>query len=187
MSYRELPFGLRSKRGDCVFVWIYAKNCTPYANYPYNDIPNVTLVLSELRWDGLMGAVGGAVEDDDVSLEAAVKREAYEEIHYDLPIDRLEPLLTLKNGNGSHNHSFSLEVTYEELLQIRNNAHLGEHFSAENAGVNLMHICRYQKPSKVECGYNILLGQDFIGSAKIELQHLVSTKDLLVSYLDKDN
>ncbi|AKJ73442.1 hypothetical protein SP40_1 [Salmonella phage 40] len=43
-----------------------------------------------------MGAVGGAVEDDDVSLEAAVKREAYEEIHYDLPIDRLEPLLTLK-------------------------------------------------------------------------------------------
>ncbi|AKJ73443.1 hypothetical protein SP40_2 [Salmonella phage 40] len=50
-----------------------------------------------------------------------------------------------------------------------------------------MHICRYQKPSKVECGYNILLGQDFIGSAKIELQHLVSTKDLLVSYLDKDN
>lgn len=185
MGYEQIPFGTRSQQGDCVFVWIYAKNCTPYQNYPYNDIPNVTLVLSELRWDGLMGAVGGAVETDDVSLEEAVKREAWEEIHYDLPIDRLEPLQTLKNRYGSHNHSFSLEVSYEELLEIRNNAHLGEHFSAENAGVNLMHICRYQKPNKVECGYNILLEQYFVGSSREELQYLVESKNLLVNYTDK--
>lgn len=185
MEYKELPFGTRSPKHDCVFVWIYAKNCTPYQNYPYNDIPNVTLMLSELRWDGLMGGVGGVVETDDVSLEEAVKREAWEEIHYDLPVGRLEPLLTLKNFSGSHNHSFSLEVSYEELVQIRNNAHLGEHFSAENAGVNLVHICRYMKPNKVECGYKWFLEQQFIGSSKQELEYLVDTKGLLVNYTGK--
>ncbi|AFC21569.1 nudix hydrolase [Cronobacter phage vB_CsaM_GAP32] len=183
--YEEIPFGTRSERYDCVFVWIYAKNCTPYANYPYNDIPNVSLVLSELRFDGLMGAVGGMVEHNDPCLEIAVHREAKEEIDYDLPIQRLEPLVSYKNCvSGSHNHAFSLEVSYEELLEIRNNAHNGAHFSAENAGVNLLHICRYLKGNKVECGWNTLLEQRFIGTAKMELTKLVRTKNLLIDYVD---
>lgn len=187
-TYQEVPFGTRSDRFDCVFVWIYAKNCTPYSNYPYNDIPNVTLVLSELRFDGLLGAVGGMVEKDDPDLETAIYREAKEEINYDLPVERLEQLVSYKNVvTGSHNHAFSLEVTYEELLDIRNNAHNGAHFSAENAGVNLMHICRYLKGNKVECGWNNLLEQRFVSTAKMELIKLVSDKNLLINYVDDDN
>lgn len=183
--YEEIPFGTRSERYDCVFVWIYARNCTPYANYPYNDIPNVSLVLSELRFDGLLGAVGGMVEKDDPSLEIAVFREAQEEIAYDLPMDRLEKLVSYANTvTGSHNHAFSLEVTYEELLEIRNNAHNGAHFSAENAGVNLLHTCRYLKGNKVECGWNTLLEQRFVGTAKMELMKLVKMKNLLIDYVD---
>lgn len=183
--YEEIPFGTRSERYDCVFVWIYARNCTPYSNYPYNDIPNVSLVLSELRFDGLLGAVGGMVEKDDPSLEIAVLREAQEEIAYNLPIDRLEKLVSYKNTViGSHNHAFSLEVSYEELLEIRNNAHNGEHFSAENAGVNLLHTCRYLKGNKIECGWNTLLEQRFVGTAKLELIKLVHMKNLLIDYVD---
>lgn len=178
----EVPFGERSKKFDCVFVWIYARNCTPYANYPYNDIPNVSLVLSELRFDGSLGAVGGAVEDDDESLEIAVQREALEEINFNLDISKLKPLRTLTMPSGAHNHSFSYEVSYEEIQEIRNNAHTGIHFSAENAGVNLLHICRYTKGRGNECGYNVLLEQKFIGTSRAELELLVQEENLLVDY-----
>lgn len=184
-GYEVLPHGVRSSRFDCVFVWIFARNCNPYKNYPYNDIPNVSLVLTELRFDGLMGAVGGGVEQDDVSLESAVQREAWEEIHYNLDVSRLKKLSTIRSPNGTHNHSFSYEVTYEELQDIRNNAHLGEHFSAENAGVNLMHICRYTKGRGNECGYSNLIEQNYIGTAKMELMNLVETENLLINYVDK--
>jgi 8-oxo-dGTP pyrophosphatase MutT (NUDIX family) len=183
-QYEFLPFGTKSSRFDCAFVWIYAKNCTPYENYPYNDIPNVSLVLTELRFDGLMGSVGGGVEKDDESFEIAVQREAKEEINLDLDISKLEPLMTIRSPNGTHNHSFSYEVSYEEIQQIRNNAYQGEHFSAENAGVNLVHICRYTKGRDNECGYNLLMKQQFVGTAKIELERLVRSKDLLVNYVD---
>lgn len=181
--YQEIPFGTRSNRYDCAFVWIFSKNCNPYKNYPYNDIPNVSLVLAELRFDGLLGAVGGLVEKDDPSLEIAVVREAKEEINYDLPIERLKPLVSYKNmATNVHNHAFSLEVSYEELLEIRNNAVTGEHFPAENAGVNLLHICRYLKASKVECGWNVLMEQNFVGTSKKELIKLVEDNNLLIDY-----
>lgn len=185
MEFVDVPFGERSTRFDCVFVWIFARNCTPYQNYPYNDIPNVSLVLSELRFDGMMGGVGGGVEPDDESLELAIKREAWEEIHMDLDVSRLVPLASIRSPNGTHNHSFSYEVSYEEIQEIRNNAHLGEHFSAENAGVNLMHICRYTKGRGNECGYNNLLNQLYIGTSKIELERLVQKENLLVDYVDR--
>lgn len=182
-EFEVLPFGTRTDKFECVFVWIYAKNCTPYKNYPYNDIPNVSLVLAELRFDGFLGSVGGAVEADDETLEIAVQREAMEEIAYNLDVNRLEPLLTLRMPKGNINHSFSLEVSYEELLSIRNNAHNGEHFGAENAGVNLLHTCRYTKGRGDECGYNNLIEQNFIGTALYEYKELVKTKNLLVSYV----
>lgn len=183
MDFTEIPFGQRSERFDCSFVWIYAKNCTPYKDYPYNDIPNVSLVLTELRFDGLMGAVGGAVEDDDPSLEVAVQREALEEINFSLDITNLKPLLSLRSPYGAHNHSFSYEVQYDELLEIRNNAYKGAHFSAENAGVNLIHVCRYTKGRGNECGYNNILTQNFIGTSKLELERLVHNENLLINYL----
>ena len=185
--YEEIPFGTRTDKFEGAFVWFYARNCEPYKNYPYNDIPNVSLVLSELRWDGMMGAVGGAVEDDDISLEEAVRREAIEEIGYDLNVDNLKPLATIKNiYSGAHNHSYSYEVTYEELQRIHNNASTGIHFSAENSGVNLLHICKYKTGSGTERGYNIILEQKFVGTSKLELQKLVKRENLLVDYFSKD-
>lgn len=183
-GYEEIEFGTRSKSFDCAFVWIYARNCTPYTGYPYNDIPNVSLVLAEMRYDGLFGAVGGAVEENDLNLEVAVQREAMEEIAYDLPIERLEPLATYKNQiSGTHIHSFSLEVTYEELLEIRKNAYDGKHFNAENAGINLLHICRYLKGGKIECGWNAIKEQQFVSTSKMELIKLAITKNLVIDYV----
>lgn len=181
----ELPFGERTDSFEAVFVWIFARNCTPYKGYPYNDIPNVSLVLTEMRWDGLLGAVGGAVEEDDESLEIAVQREALEEIAYDLDISRLKPLCTIRMRSGSHVHSYSYEVSYDELLDIRNNAHNGVHFSAENAGVNLLHICRYLKGNRQECGYNVIMTQQFVGTAKAELEKLAKDENLIVDYFNK--
>lgn len=183
--YTELPHGELSKnKKDCVFLWIYAKNCTPYKGYELNDIPNVTLVLAEMRFDGLMGAVGGAVENGE-DLYTAVQRECREEINYTPVLERIEPLATFTNEkSGLCIHSFSYECTYEELLDIRKNAIYAEHFNAENAGINLMHICKYKKINGTEAGYCNILTQNFTSTSKLELQKLVSTKNLLVNYFD---
>lgn len=183
--YIELEHGTLSETNkDCVFLWIYAKNCTPYKGYELNDIPNVSLVLAELRFDGLMGAVGGSVESGE-DLYQAIKRECKEEINYDPVLERIEPLATYRNDkSGFCIHSFSYECTYEELLEIRKNAIYADHFNAENAGINLLHICKYKKFNGVEAGYCNILTQNFTSTSKMELEKLVKTKNLLVNYFD---
>lgn len=181
--YTQVPFGSRSNSFEAVFLWIYAKNCTPYAGYELNKIPKVTLVLSQLRWDGMFGGIGGAVEKTDADLETAVIREAFEEVGYVVDRSRLKPLTTFQNTkNNNHIHSFSLEVTYEELLEIRNNAHKAEHFSAECAGVNLMHFARYLKGGRTEAGFCNLMDQNFICTSQRELEILADKEDLIVDY-----
>lgn len=182
-EYHRLDFGIRSEVSNAVFLWIFARNCTPYAGYELNEIPNVTLVLSQLRWDGKFGAVGGLVESTDPDFETALEREALEEIGYQLDRKRLQPLATFANQvTGAHVHSYSMEVTYEELLAIRDNATSGKHFSAECAGVNLMHFAKYLKPDGFEAGFSNLMQQQFVCTGKAELQILEDRFKLIVDY-----
>lgn len=182
-EYMRIPFGKRSQKSEGVFLWIYARNCTPYAGYELNNIPNVTLVLSQLRWDGKFGAVGGLVESTDPDLETALVREAYEEIGYVLDPSRIQPLTSFANQiTGAHVHSYYLEVSYEELLSIRDNATTGKHFSAECAGVNLMHFAKYLKPGNIEAGFCNLMQQQFVCTGKLELEALQDREQIVVDY-----
>lgn len=183
MSLREVPLGEFGKQANFVFCYFFARNCNPYENYELNDIPVVNLVLLQLRWDGLMGGCGGTVEDSDTSLEAALKREIQEEMDYNISIEQLKPLKTFELFPGTNTHSFSYEVTYDELKAIRDGYSTAKHASAEVAGVNLCHISRYSKGKNREAGYNNLMTQNFIGTAKEELQYLVENENLLISYL----
>lgn len=183
MIKNEVPFGTISERANFVFVFFFAKNCTPYAGYELNDIPLVNLVLLQMRWDGNLGAVGGMVEINDTSIAHAAQREVLEEMGYMLDIHHLEPLKSFELYSGSISHSYSYEVSYDELKRIRDNASTGSHFSAEVAGVNLCHISRYNKGQNREAGYNNLMSQQFVGTSKEELEFLVQKENLLISYL----
>lgn len=180
----DIQFGTRSTRADFAFCWIFARDCDPYNGYPDDlGIDKVNLVLAQVRFDGLFGACGGLVESIDKSLEEAVQREVHEEIGYTLDLSNLKPLMSIRLGTGSHCHSFSYEVSYDELQSIRNNAHTGSHFSAECAGVNLLHISRYTKGYGSEYGWNLLQDQHWSGTSLQELKYLVQKEDLLISYL----
>ncbi len=183
MSKAEVPLGQMGKRANFVFCFFYAKECTPYADYELNDIPVVNLVLLQVRWDGLLGACGGTVESTDKSLEDALQREVQEEMNYIIDKSRLSPLKSLELFPEGHTHSYSYEMTYAELKKLRDNYAYGKHASAEVAGVNLCHISRYSKGQNREAGYNNLMTQNFIGTAKQELEYLVQKENLLISYL----
>lgn len=180
----KIDFGKRSTRADFAFCWIFARDCTPYSGYDDQlGIDKVNLVLAQLRFDGCIGACGGMVESDDNSLEEAVQREVLEEIGYTVDLTHLKPLLSLRLPSGSHCHSYSYEVDYNELQSIRDGAYRGIHFNPECAGVNLLHISRYTKGYGNECGYNVLLEQHWSGTSKEEFMYLVETENLLISYL----
>lgn len=183
MIKQEVPFGQMSTKANFVFCFFFARKCNPYQGYELNDIPEVNLVLLQMRWDGLLGACGGTVESTDLSLQDACHREVLEEMNYSLDTEKLKPLKSLEFYSGSISHSYSYEVSYDELKEIRNNYVNAKHASAEVAGVNLCHISRYSKGQNKEAGYNCLMTQSFVGSAKYELECLVETENLLISYL----
>ncbi len=183
MSVKEVPFGEYGTRANFVFCYFFARKCNPYKNYELNDIPEVNLVLLQLRWDGLLGGCGGTVESTDISLEYALRREVQEEMDYNIFVSHLRPLKTFEIYPGANSHSFSYEVTYDELKHIRDGYTNAKHASAEVAGVNLCHISRYSKGQNREAGYNNLMTQNFIGTAKQELEYLVQKENLLISYL----
>lgn len=182
--YEELPFGTRSPKGrDAVFIWFYARNCDSYAGYPHNEIPSTSLVLAQLRWDGSFGAVGGGVDKGEELLDA-ILRECKEEINY-IPTS-INELITRRNTRSHfHIHCYTCELSYEELKKVRDNASTGEHFDAECAGVNLMHICRYST-GRGERGWVNIMEQNFASTGKMDLQLLVEKENLIVDYRNEN-
>lgn len=176
--YMEIPFGNRSLVCDCVFVWIYAKNCNSYKNY--HDVNN-SKILTVLRWDGMFGTVGGKVDPTDKTLLDALQRESVEEIGYQLDINKVHPLVSFKDiKTGTNIHSYVYEVSENEINDIQVNAHKGEFFTEEMAGVNLVHASLYNKDK----GITKILEQNFTATAKLELIHLISKYDIIKDYRD---
>lgn len=188
-KYEVVPENTRSvkHKRDCVFLWLYAKECNPYRNYtdiPYDFEPVMPMVLAQVRWDGLFGTTGGHVEVDE-TLRDALNREVLEEINYDISTKEIKHLSTMMNPkNGYHLHSYKLEVSYDELKQIRSNAQKSEHFEPEMAGIVLLPIAKYRKHSGEEVGYINIMSQNFVSTSKLELEKLVQDENLLKNYFD---
>ena len=129
----QIETGLRSSTGkDCVFLWLYALDGKPYATYREASAPDhiVPRVLAQLRWDGTFGTAGGKVDPGE-TLQEALAREVREELGYTLP-HNCEPVeFATFDNHGWHIHAHRLEVSYAELLRIRNQAVTAEHAEAE--------------------------------------------------------
>lgn len=172
----RIETGKRSigNKKDCVFAWIHAKGCQPYLDYKDVEDQSVSMpmALIQLRWDGMFGVTGGCVDGDETLLEA-LEREVYEEIDYMIAdSSKIKPMATFED-NGYHLHSFSYEVSFEELIAIRNNAVNAEHSIAECSGYNVVHLANYGE----KAGINAFRQNNFCASSKLELEILI--KDVL--------
>lgn len=183
-SYDILPFGTRSEKNkDFVFVWFFARDCNSYEGYPHNNVPSTSLVLLQLRYDGTFGAVGGGVEKGEELIDALV-RECQEEMMFTPDMSKLQELITHQNPKSKACiHSWSYEMTFDELKELRDTCTKAPHFNAECAGVNLVHICRYMT-GRGEVGWNKIKEQRFASTAGLDLEFLVDKFKLLKDYSD---
>lgn len=176
---RQIETGLKSPHGqDCVFLWLYALDGKPYANYQEVDAADyvVPMVLVLLRWDGTMGTAGGKVDPGE-TLREALAREVKEELAYTLPAGSIPLEFATFESQGWHNHAYRLEVPYAELLHIRNQAVTAEHAEAECSGYNLVHVERYRSTGDRPRGIEAFLQNHFCSTAKRELELLISHID----------
>lgn len=158
---------------DGAFLWLYSLDGRPYekrlAEGSQGPYP---MVLASLRWDGSFGTMGGKVDPGE-SLRDAVRREAHEELSFDVRDDDiLEPLATYRDG-GWHMHSFSLCVPYSRLAEAREKASAAQR-SAEVAGVVLVPAFAY--PAKLDGtlrGIDAFRQMKFFCTSKLELEALL--------------
>ncbi len=175
--YTKIDTGtIEKEKLQCVFLLIYCKDGKPYKKYSLPDgrelIPKV---LSLSRHDGYIGFIGGKVDTGETLIEGLlreVKEEAGLIISPDLPI---EPLATYSE-EGANIHSFSLEVTELELLDIVTVISGSDNFGVEITGFALNHIERYTKGG----GVDQVLSQNWKATGKLELEELIKQKRLLV-------
>lgn len=179
MNYKKVETGLQEEgKLQCVFALIYCKDALPYKHYTEvtEDIKSVqtAFVLMQLRWNGQFGFAGGKVDPGE-DLKQALIRELIEEINFETTEDKLLPLATFSD-NKSDIHSFSIEVTYEELLKIKDDSALSKHNIAENLGSVFAPIINSQYHE-----YNNFLQNNFCATAKSELETLVNENNLLTT------
>ena len=172
---QQIETGLRQPQNrDAVFLWLYATDGQPYAKYLASPNPElvVPMIFIQLRWDGVFGTVGGKVDPGESLLEA-LKRETQEEIGYAIPTGaEVEPFSTFER-EGWHIHAYRLQLTYDELLEVRNRAHLAEHAGSEVSGYNLVHAIDYRPDSDKPRGIRAFLQNRFSATAKLELELLL--------------
>ncbi len=173
----QITTGAMSPDGlhDCAFLWLWCRDGRPYAKYlPEGASEHMPMVLTLLRWDGTFGTMGGKVDKGE-SLMQALFREAGEEIGFWLPDGKNpEPLGTFQDGPW-HIHSFSLEMSYYELLGVRTDASALKNASPEVAGVVLAPTGQY-RPGKegVPRGRTAFEGNQFCSTAKLEWDLLMT-------------
>lgn len=173
---------------NSAFCLFYAPTPTPYITY--HEVPkknrgqNIPLVLMMMRWDGYIGFPGGSVDKGETILEAMV-RELSEEINCPkvfLKEDKFKPLITLTDHHGTgHVHSFSQEVTQDDLMALVRESTLGPQFFAETQGLFAVQIANFHHNGKLKGGIGAFVNNNFKATSLIELQTLIEREQWLLS------
>jgi len=161
---------------NSVFIAFYTKashlyqsnpDCKTWKNNAW--FAKVSLLGIMIRWNGVMGFVGGQVDKGE-SLMEAVLREAKEEIGYVPDESRLTLVCThaMENERFKQNtHLYSCEVSVDELYEIRKKSVDSIHGRVESAGYVVVHMTP-DAPDK-------LLGNNWAGTGKAELKILLDS------------
>lgn len=113
-NFIQIPEGyMNNPKGNGVFCMVASKSTIGQWKYDF-------LVLMTSRWDCQYGNLGGHVDGNE-DLMTALRREAFEEGLVDLSKYQTPKYLSSYNDNGFGIHTYYVEVTNEELLEIRAN------------------------------------------------------------------
>lgn len=159
---------------DCVFLWLWCRDGKGYAKYSVDPTqPTMPMVFAVLRWDGMFGTIGGKVDAGE-SLRQALAREAAEEANYWLA-ESAEPVqLGTFIDEDWYVHSFALEITFAEMVEVRSQASAAQHASPECAGYCIVPTQAYQPCSAGPRGIEAFSLNSFCSTAKLEFDVLLS-------------
>lgn len=176
MTILRLKTGQMSpKQMDCVFLWLYTMEGQPYGKYLPDGAPaTMPMALTQLRWDGRIGTMGGKVGAGE-SLREALTRECSEEANFWLSSDaELQALGTFQDGDW-HIHSFALEVPYLELAAVRARASALSTTSPECAGWMIAPLEDYQPGDNGPRGVTAFRQNHFASTAGLEFDTLLAS------------
>lgn len=157
--------GLYSKKVDRVFCLIYVKNV-------YIDGEKCSLVLAQMRNDGMLGFPGGKVENYHKTLKGALKDELKQEINfYNVDERKLKPMVTFADDRR-HVTAYKYEVDLETFKKIHRNSHNAECFYSENMGSVALKITKKSLQG--------IKKQKFRGMGKLELDVLIKEEKLII-------
>ncbi len=129
---------------NAVFLCFYADDAKPYrdSENEYKDIV-IPQVLMSFRWDGVLGFIGGNVDEGE-SLIEALSREVKEEIAFDIVPSILEEsatfICTHKIRDGFNSHLYAMKISQDMLYALRDHASVATHHDEESAGMITPHL-----------------------------------------------
>jgi len=157
---------------DCAFLWLYCMDGLPYAKYLPEGAPKaMPMVLALMRWDGTIGTMGGKLEVGE-SIRRALARESCEEADFWLSASCEPEVLGTFADDDWRVHSYALEVSYEELLEVRAKASRARPASAECAGWFIVPAEDYRPGYAGPQGVTAFLENNFQSTAKLEFEAL---------------
>jgi len=141
-------------------------HCLIYAKRSNGEHP---LVLGILREDGMLGLPGGTLQPGE-SLKDGLKRELFEELNIDFPVD--DHVIFKKWENLAHektyiwvHHLCMVEITEEQFYGVEKCATSAEHYGTEIYGI-------FRVPFGVirgNLGFPAFLRHNFIGDCKEDI------------------
>ena len=164
----RIQTGVRGKefgKLDRVFCLIYTKGI-------YINGEKCSLVLAQMRHDGMLGFPGGKVEEHHETLIEALKDELSQEINLkDIKENKLKTMATFSDDKR-HITVYKYEVNFRTFKEIQRNVNNAEHFYIENMGSIALKI--------TENSLKNIKKQRFRGTGKLELDILIDEERLLV-------
>lgn len=156
--------GKKEGKSDRVFCLIYTRNV-------YIDGEKCSLVLAQMRHDGMIGFPGGKVEEHHKDLFHAIREELSQEIGLKyIDKSKLKMMATFAD-KSRHITTYKYEVSHDVFKKIHKNVFSAEHFYVENMGSIALKI--------TEDSLKNIRKQRFRGMAKVELDILIDEENLL--------